>query len=108
MNTNNIIAVVLVAGALIAAAIFLPKNKTEEPNTAIIQNEKGCIIGGCSGELCVEEGSGEGVSNCMYNPAFACYKNAKCERQTTGTCGWTNTPQLQACLVAAVENLPDK
>lgn len=56
-----------------------------------------CYIGGCSGQICSER---EGVaSTCEYKEEYACYKAATCERQSNGQCGWTQTPELQACLV---------
>jgi hypothetical protein len=55
-----------------------------------------CFIGGCSGTVCSDN---EGViSTCEFRPQYACYASASCERQTSGQCGWTMTPALQACL----------
>ncbi len=55
-----------------------------------------CFISGCSREICSDK---EGVmSICIYQPQFACYKAATCERQSNGGCGWTQTAALQACL----------
>ena len=55
-----------------------------------------CYVGGCSGEVCSDT---EGVaSNCVYQPQFACYKNAKCERQPSGECGWTDNSTLRTCI----------
>ncbi|MGZ5626995.1 MAG: hypothetical protein ACXWFA_09755 [Methylobacter sp.] len=59
----------------------------------------GCVVSGCSGQLCVEA-SGEGVATtCEYREEYACYKTAACERQASGQCGWTETPTLAQCLV---------
>lgn len=63
----------------------------------------GCMIGGCSGQLCVEKTDGNVASTCMFNPQYACYKTAECKRQTSGQCGWTKTPTLAACLANPVE-----
>ena len=54
-----------------------------------------CIISGCSSEICGEESL---VSACEEKPEYACYKNAVCERQTDGKCGWTKTEELKECL----------
>lgn len=59
---------------------------------------KRCFVGGCSSELCSE--SNEMVSTCIWKEEFACYQNATCERQSTGKCGWTKTPELNACINA--------
>jgi len=61
-----------------------------------------CVVGGCSGQLCVDASAGEGmVTTCEYREVYACYKTASCERQTTGQCGWTETTELTACIAAA-------
>jgi hypothetical protein len=38
------------------------------------------------------------VTTCEFRPEYACYRDATCERQADGTCGWTETPELTACL----------
>ncbi len=57
-----------------------------------------CYVGGCSSQICSDEPGA--MSNCMYQPQFACYKStgAKCERQATGKCGWTETAALTMCI----------
>lgn len=58
-----------------------------------------CFIGGCSGQICSDQ---EGVlSTCEYLAEYACYQGAKCERQSSGQCGWTQTEQLRECLNSA-------
>lgn len=55
-----------------------------------------CFVGGCSGQICSGE---EGMaSTCEYRESYACYQTARCERQTSGECGWTQTPELKTCL----------
>lgn len=59
----------------------------------------GCMVGGCSGQLCGESSEMEGlVSTCEFRAEYACYKQSRCERQTSGKCGWTQTKELMACL----------
>lgn len=58
----------------------------------------GCVIGGCSNQLCYDSSSGSGVSTCEWRDAYACYTSARCERQSTGLCGWTQTQELTNCL----------
>ncbi len=58
-----------------------------------------CYVGGCSGEVCSDQPNV--VSTCMYREVFACYKTAKCERQANGSCGWTETSALKACVAAS-------
>jgi hypothetical protein len=57
--------------------------------------QKQCVVGGCSGEICADQPM---FSPCIFKPEFACYHTATCEAQADGTCGWTQTPELAACL----------
>lgn len=59
----------------------------------------GCYVGGCSSQLCTDQP--DVASTCEWREAYACYQGQTCERQATGQCGWTPTPQLQACLANA-------
>lgn len=54
-----------------------------------------CVITGCSSQIC---SSKEIVTDCMYKEEYACYKNATCELQANGACGWTMTDELKQCL----------
>jgi hypothetical protein len=57
-----------------------------------------CQPTGCSGEVCAPAGAPV-VTPCIWRPEFACYQRfGKCELQSTASCGWTPTPELQACL----------
>jgi eight-cysteine-cluster-containing protein len=58
-----------------------------------------CVVGGCSGQLCVEEGANV-VTTCEWRDAYACYETAACERQPDGQCGFTKTPELDQCLAS--------
>ncbi|MBA3732995.1 hypothetical protein H0W91_01315 [Patescibacteria group bacterium] len=73
-----------------AGEIRIPVKFTGATTTAIA-----CIRSGCSGEICSDQNQ---VSNCIYKPEFACYAKAKCERQMSGQCGWTQTSALSMCL----------
>ena len=54
-----------------------------------------CVVTGCSGQVCADR---EVVTTCEWRPEYACYRMATCERQPTGQCGWTQTPELRRCL----------
>lgn len=58
----------------------------------------GCMIGGCSGQICQNETDEGAITTCEYKGEYACYKTAKCERQVNGQCGWTQTSELSSCL----------
>ncbi len=55
-----------------------------------------CHVGGCSDQLCSDRP--DQVSTCEWIPEYECYRDATCERQDDGECGWTATPDLEACL----------
>lgn len=56
-----------------------------------------CYRGGCSGQICSHLPNQ--VSPCIYKPEYECYKEAICEPQFNGTCGFTVTPKLVLCLI---------
>jgi hypothetical protein len=57
-----------------------------------------CKLAGCSQELCVNKTSPDISTICLYKDEYACFKQgARCEQQTDGNCGWTQTPELTAC-----------
>ena len=82
-----------------------PKGNSISPTPASEGTKKssagqdGCIVGGCNGEVCSDK---QVASPCVYKPEFECYKNATCERQGNGSCGWTSTPELISCLGASI------
>ena len=58
-------------------------------------NKKPCFKTGCSRQVCADE---EVVTTCEYRAEYECYKRARCERQASGECGFTDTPELRTCL----------
>lgn len=66
-------------------------------NTPVSKN--GCIVGGCSGEICQDKDEEPMASTCLYKEEYDCYKKAVCERQSDGKCGWTQTDELKTCLL---------
>lgn len=54
-----------------------------------------CFKTGCSKQVCADE---EVVTTCEWREQYACYQKARCERQANGSCGFTKTPELTACL----------
>lgn len=55
----------------------------------------GCVISGCSGELCTEVPV---ASPCRWEDAFGCYARAACARGPDGACGWRPSAALADCL----------
>ncbi len=46
------------------------------------------------------------MSTCEFKPEYACYKSATCERQKSGSCGWTPTAELTKCIEEAQKPAP--
>lgn len=55
-----------------------------------------CYVGGCSSHVCSDQPGV--ITTCEWQDEYACYQTATCERQGDGLCGWTETPELNACL----------
>ncbi len=70
------------------------------PGTPYLSSN-GCAVSGCSGQLCISEeeaAAGGGISTCEYRSEYACYREASCEPQPDGKCGWTQSAALSQCL----------
>ena len=57
-----------------------------------------CQRTGCSDQLCADHPLG---STCEFLPEYGCYRDARCERQTNGACGWTPSESLTMCIARA-------
>lgn len=55
-----------------------------------------CRRGGCSGEMCTDQPGMASI--CLWRPEYACYREAVCQRQANGRCGWTPTPGFEKCM----------
>ncbi|MDO8470236.1 MAG: hypothetical protein Q7S84_04475 [bacterium] len=79
-------------------------NPTLYPPTPKPVATGGCLITGCSGQVCAEN---EVATTCEFQPEYACYKQySRCERQGDGRCGWAATPELSQCLNSSTKQLP--
>jgi hypothetical protein len=83
---------------------------TPAPGTPYLTSN-GCAVSGCSGQLCISEeeaAAGGGVSTCEFRSEYACYKEASCEPQADGKCGWTQSAALTQCLAnpPAIDGAP--
>lgn len=56
---------------------------------------KTCFASGCSSEVCSDQ---QVFTACVFRPEYECYRAASCEQQADGNCGWSQTPELNACL----------
>lgn len=79
----------------------VPRDDANAPIDTEPIDANGCVVAGCSGQLCVSAAEAlDTVTTCEYRAEYACYREASCEPQADGTCGWTQTPELQRCLAA--------
>lgn len=70
---------------------------TPTSNDGIVAN--GCAVAGCSQQLCVPAIEADNIiTTCEFRAEYACYREASCEPQANGECGWTPTAELQQCL----------
>ncbi len=87
-----------------AGAIFIeeiPQHNMNESGTVVSNT---CAIAGCSGQLCVNADIADSlVTTCEYREEYACYRDASCEPQSNGECGWTQTEALTQCLSSPPE-----
>lgn len=65
-----------------------------------------CVVGGCSGQLCVSADIDPPATTCEWLEEYACYADSTCEVQPDGNCGWTLTDELMQCLADAREPAP--
>lgn len=78
-----------------------PPSETPPPNATPVSTNvgPGCAIGGCSSQVCGEAGEVEDiVTTCEYREEYACYQSARCEKQSSGSCGWTETDEYKQCV----------
>jgi hypothetical protein len=94
----------LIVSFLTVAACGGGQSKSEEPAPPATSEPSpdqaaACEAQGCGNTVCGEVGAGI-VTTCEYKAEYACYKTATCERQADGSCGWTQSPELTACLAS--------
>lgn len=59
----------------------------------------GCVVGGCSGQLCSDAAAEPMMSTCEFRESYRCYAaHSSCQRQPDGQCGWTPNAALEQCL----------
>lgn len=78
-------------------------NAAQQAGTFPAQGEgmvfNGCAVAGCGQQLCVSaQEAATIVTTCEYRAEYACYREASCEPQSDGQCGWTETEELRQCL----------
>lgn len=82
---------------LVVKPALAPASPTPTPTTTLAPTTT-CVIGGCNGEICQGADEEPLTSICLYKPEYVCYKDAICEIQESGKCGWTQTNEFRQCL----------
>lgn len=89
------VVIITLAAGLTMLAVQAPRT-TQKPG---VSGSGACKSTGCSGQLCLDADKAEEiVTTCEYRAEYACFKKTKCERQSNGNCGWTQTTAFTACL----------
>lgn len=103
-----ILGAISVTGYLILKTLLTPSPPLRSPSptpTPSITDESGqagqivkdgCVITGCSEEICADRP--HNLLCAIVIPPDSCYLNATCERQADGECGWTQTEELKSCI----------
>jgi len=73
-----------------------------EPVHGACERDADCVIGGCSGQLCVLDDGEMGGSTCEWLEEYACFREdfASCGCNA-GVCGWAESAELDRCIAAA-------
>lgn len=83
-------------GCLLALPLALNDvDGCQEPTPTPIPEPSSCIVTGCSGQVCASEPV---MTTCEYTCEYGCYQYATCEAQAAGLCGWTSSPEFDACM----------
>lgn len=96
-------AIVVLASVAAAGGLELDVGVVPRVNSSILAQAEGnttrtagrCKLSGCSHQICADDNV---ITPCIWKPEYECYKNALCEIQSDGKCGWTMTLGLEACL----------
>jgi eight-cysteine-cluster-containing protein len=100
---SKVFAAAVLCLSLAACAPAAPAGGGSSSSSAVPVAERyvdpKCQVGGCSAQICQGIDKEPAMSDCMFRPAYECYKVARCEPQATGECGWTMTSELSACLM---------
>jgi eight-cysteine-cluster-containing protein len=91
---------ILVAAALVAAIVVTTGCGSKSTPPAEPKPAGACVTGGCSGTVCQDADAEPTMTTCEWRDEYACYRDAACERQADGACGWTQSESLTACLAS--------
>lgn len=95
--------IVLVIALVLVGTNYFGKQTRQDlpipPPTTSPSLNQDCKVTGCNSEICAEADKADDIiTDCQWKEEYACYKNARCERQSDGTCAWTKDEALTKCL----------
>lgn len=99
-STRHLFIPLIFGAALVGCEIPVQPMLDAGTDSAVVAPEA-CMVGGCSGQLCVSADIEPPITTCEFLPEYACYQAADCTTQADGNCGWTLTPDLMECLADA-------
>ncbi len=77
-----------------------PKQEQKDTKPEVVSKDESVVSGGCGIDMCTgscyDISKGGSFPQCAIY-ATVCMKNAKCERQWHGGCGWTGKPEWTQC-----------
>jgi len=68
---------------------------TPVPETPTPIPSSQCIITGCSGQICAAD---QVDTTCEWVCEYGCFQYATCGVSADGDCGWSTTPDYDACI----------
>ncbi len=98
---RHFLMIVMACVILPLAACGKEKNSPSPSfDLAEAKTEGACMVGGCSGQLCIRADQADGaVTTCEWTAAYGCYSQfGMCAQNADGSCGWRDTPDLRNCL----------
>lgn len=105
---RSLVLIVLAVITLVAIGTYYLVRQTSfsrPPSPTPPSTAQECKVAGCSGQVCAEaQIAKEIVTDCELKAEYACYKNARCEPQSSGECGWTQDEALVKCLKETSED----
>ncbi len=97
----------IIASIVIFIFLIIIYFLNKKPKPENIPPLVGCKKAGCSGQLCVPSDTKDVITNCEWKSEYGCYRQAKCEKQSNGQCGFTKDESFQKCIDQAFSGFDD-
>jgi len=98
-DKSAIAGAALVLLLLPLSLMFLARPTSPTPiDLAPLDLTQPCYVTGCNNHLCLDAKIDTPAATCPKDPTNYCLDQSRCERQPSGRCGWTETPEYIQCL----------